>query len=76
MTPMSNWTINSFMLRLTERLGTHEERIGQGAFNVLNELDPDLADSIRGTDLDPFYNDDRVAKFYAHVFGRESDGQG
>ena len=40
-----------------------ELRYGQTCFNVLYLLDPDLADSIRGTDLDPFHNDNRVPEF-------------
>jgi hypothetical protein len=38
-------------------------RFGQTCFNVLYELDPDLADSIRATDLDPFYDDNKVPAF-------------
>jgi hypothetical protein len=33
-------------------------RLGQAYFNVLADANPALADSIRGSDLDPFYNDD------------------
>lgn len=73
---MAKWTMNTFMLQLTKRIGSTDERIGQSVFNTLYDLDPEMADSIRGTDLDPFYNDDRVAKFYDHVFGRNSDSQG
>lgn len=37
-------------------------RAGQTYFNVLADLRPDLADQVRGTDLDPFY-DTRIAAF-------------
>lgn len=30
-------------------------RYGQTAFNVLSAQRPDLADKVRGTDVDPFY---------------------
>lgn len=73
---MGTWTTNTFMLRLTERISTHDERIGQAAFNVLNELDPDLADMIRGSLVDPFYKDSRLPEFYATVFGKDLDNQG
>jgi hypothetical protein len=32
-------------------------RLGQAYFNVLNVIAPDLANEIRGTDLDPFYKE-------------------
>lgn len=43
--------------------GDHDERIGQFFFNRLYDLKPDLADSIRGTADDPFYNDGLFAEF-------------
>lgn len=51
-------------------------RAGQQAFNALYCWKPDLADSIRGTDLDPFYNDARLPAFYRHVqeqLGKQED---
>lgn len=44
-----------------------EWRYGQTCFNVLYELDPELANQIRGTDLDPFHLDERVPEFLAKV---------
>lgn len=38
-------------------LNNADERFGQAAFNVLREVDPVLAEEIRGTDLDPFYDE-------------------
>lgn len=35
----------------------HDWRYGQSVFNVLLTYRPDLAEKIRGTDLDPFYSD-------------------
>ena len=35
-------------------------RCGQVLFNYLYTVNPDLADKIRGTELDPFYNDARI----------------
>jgi hypothetical protein len=35
-------------------------RPGQTLFNTLLEIDPVFAESIRGGDLDPFYNDERI----------------
>lgn len=38
-------------------------RWGQGLFNHLCTVRPELAEKIRGTELDPFYRDDRVPVF-------------
>lgn len=46
---------------------SHEQRtwrIGQTAFNVLADVRPDLAERVRGTNLDPFHVTQRVPKFY------------
>lgn len=40
-------------------------RAGQGMFNALELLRPDLANEIRATPLDPFHNNDRIGAFYA-----------
>lgn len=42
-------------------------RRGQAYFNYLNTIDPDIANGIRGTDLDPFNVDDRIGEFLTHV---------
>lgn len=42
-------------------------RMGQTAFNVLVNVRPDLSEQVRGTDLDPFYKDDRLLAFYQWV---------
>jgi hypothetical protein len=49
-------------------------RRGQSAFNALALLAQPLADSIRGTDLDPFHKDDRLDAFWTHV-GENLGGQ-
>ena len=38
-------------------------RIGQCYFNVLWEIDPELANEIRGTEVDPFYLDKKIPDF-------------
>lgn len=48
-------------------------RVGQTAFNALVSMRPDLAERIRGTDIDPFYCDhlphghEKIAVFLSHV---------
>lgn len=43
------------------------QRVGQAYFNGLHEVYPELADAIRGTYADPFYNDDALADFLYEV---------
>jgi len=42
-------------------------RKGQQAFNDLYAKHPEIADQIRGTSIDPFYNDECLTAFYAKV---------
>ncbi len=39
-------------------------RVGQAAFNVLHDLSPELANAVRSTELDPFYEDQKLGEFY------------
>ena len=54
---------------------TYGWREGQAAFNALHEVDPDLANDLRATRLDPFYRDDNLREFYAAVAMRSYLGQ-
>lgn len=51
----------------------HEWRYGQTAYNVLEAFDCDLADKVRGTNLDPFHDDDRLPEFLATVRDKWSE---
>lgn len=42
-------------------------RKGQTYFNVLSNVRPDIAESIRGTDLDPFHDDSKIGEFLTYV---------
>lgn len=44
-----------------------EQRNGQAMFNALHEFDPELADTIRGTDADPFYDNLKVEAFVGKI---------
>lgn len=52
---------------LTRRLCSPHERLGQVYMNVLETVRPDLADRIRGSVRDPFYNDDFFPAFMVFV---------
>ena len=42
-------------------------RVGQTVFNLLSVVRPDIAEMVRGSDYDPFYNDAKLALFYDFV---------
>jgi hypothetical protein len=46
-----------------------EWRVGQRFFNVLARMDPVLADMIRGTSADPFYDDSKIPAFELALWG-------
>lgn len=45
----------------------HEWRQGQAYFNVLHVHRPDLADWVRGTHFDPFYNNGHLDAFLTFI---------
>lgn len=63
-----NLSFNDY-LNLTVKLKRENPnwRTGQTYFNTLNQVRQDLADAIRGTNLDPFYVDSKVPQFLAYV---------
>lgn len=42
-------------------------RVGQAFFNVLCEVEPLLAERVRATEFDPFYQDKRIPAFLEFV---------
>jgi hypothetical protein len=59
--------INEFMVKMTKHDYPSCIRYGQHLFNSLNEIRPDIANIIRGTDDDPFYNDKKIGRFWLKV---------
>lgn len=57
--------INSFWVALKQNLAKYcpPLREGQCYFNTLYEVNPELANEIRGTNIDPFYLDSRIDAF-------------
>lgn len=43
-------------------------RSGEAAFNAVSRVDPAIAERLRGTAIDPFYDDARVERFWRHVY--------
>lgn len=52
---MSDAGLFKFYMEATKLMKKHNWRYGQAIFNLLCDVRPDVAESIRGTDLDPFY---------------------
>lgn len=52
---------------LADHAPSRGQRKGQYASNLFHHCRPDLAILIAGTDVDPFYQDERLPAFYAWV---------
>ena len=46
------------------------QRIGQATFNAVYDVDPEIANQLRGTDKDCFYFDSRIDAFMKVVYER------
>lgn len=58
-----------YLKTVNELLDQHDSwRAGQASFNVLSDFHKSLADQVRGTELDPFYDDSRLPVFYQWVY--------
>ncbi len=44
------------------------QRVGQAYFNALSEINANLANNVRTTEFDPFYNNDNLNSFFKYVF--------
>lgn len=53
--------------------GPNAWRLGQTYFNVLTYANNELADEVRGTNIDPFFVDDRLGTFLEFVRARWSE---
>lgn len=51
----------------TVRGRTPDWRAGQTYYNVLTEARPELAEKVRGSSIDPFYQDERIADFLVFI---------
>lgn len=61
-------TFAAFLFAYTTSKRKHSaQRAGQYWFNLLHEVRPELANRIRGTEIDPFYIDERVPMFISYI---------
>jgi hypothetical protein len=63
--------LQQFMKIYNKHYSDGNQRKGQAAFNALYEMSPVLADKIRTTEFDPFYQDSKIPAFMREVFGSE-----
>jgi len=58
---MDTWRVIDYVQ--AGMLARHKDyRAGQALFNAIHLVRPDLANKIRATGLDPFYNNDRIGE--------------
>ena len=55
-----------------EQLSQPYLRLGQCFFNTLHETHPDLANSVRGTINDPFYNSNKLKEFFIAIVSEDT----
>lgn len=64
-------TWDQMLAAMRERMANNDERVGQAAFNALDQAWPDLAELVRGTQADPFHaesvHDPRYGMFIAFI---------
>jgi hypothetical protein len=58
-------TYSEYVAQLIALPKPSDWRPGQWAFNLLHEIRPELADDVRGGDLDPYHDDKRLGAFMA-----------
>jgi hypothetical protein len=60
-----------FGTRVQAMLRATRWRCGQAMFNVLTDMNLSLAEEVRGTELDPFYDNERIGAFMKHILEPE-----
>lgn len=61
-------TIDEWVYQATQYQIAHpEQRWGQALFNSLYDHRPDIANSVRATTADPFYDNERITLFLQTV---------
>jgi hypothetical protein len=63
---------NTYVAQLISNINAGQ-RNGQAAFNALQSINPDAANVIHGTELDPFYSDAKLADFSEYVMALDWD---
>ncbi len=72
---LSNEEFELFSSEVVNMLKNSQMRSGQCMFNTLYQINPVIADSIRGTELDCFYQNKRIKKFLTEICTEEQLGR-
>lgn len=74
--PIGEFSLSEFYTFWGEyAAGNPHQRSGQALFNALNWERPNLANKIRGTNLDPFHRDERVSAVQEWLQDNWDDGE-
>ncbi len=70
---MTKFNLMAYCTAVARELRDHplSYREGQSAFNVLHDMAPELAAEVRTTELDPFYDDQKLGEFYMWLEGKQ-----
>lgn len=63
-------TFHEYIIVAADYFRENDERMGQSYFNALTVIRPDLAEQIRGTDIDAFHDNDLLPAMLAFVYKR------
>jgi hypothetical protein len=67
-------TFYNYLVGVGRTMEQHPEwRTGQAYFNELVRHHPKLAETVRGTDIDPFYNDAIIPEFLDNIAKQWND---
>ncbi len=61
---------SEYIVISAEMFRENEWRLGQTHFNVLAKIRPDISERIRGTDIDAFYDNNKLPAMLAEVYKR------
>jgi len=71
---LSSQELTEFLMEVDKVKSEHEEwRLGQTMFNVLLVFRPKLAEKIRATYYDPFYDNQKIQTFLERITGGENE---
>ena len=67
----TQYTFNDYLKDVSLHIARYPElRAGQAYFNILSIKRSNLAEQIRGSDTDPFYDNNLIPQFLARVLAR------
>lgn len=65
--------LGQFITHILDNKPPPEQRMGQWQFNELHRVNPDLANKVRTSVADPFYDDGRLKVFWNFLYHNWTD---